>query len=108
MAIVDADYKLICVNVGAYGKNSDGSIFSDSNIGKALMSNTFNVPENKYLPGTEITAPHVIIGDEAFPSRTYLMRPYPKPQLCVQRKNIFNERLFRARKVVENAFGILS
>ncbi|KAL0868285.1 hypothetical protein ABMA27_007815 [Loxostege sticticalis] len=88
MAIVDADYKFICVDVGAYGKNSDG--------------------ESTNLPGTEITAPYVIIGDEAFPLTTYLMRPYPKPQLGDQRKKIFNDRLSRARKVVENAFGILS
>lgn len=108
MAIVDADYKFICVDVGAYGKNSDGGIFSNSNIGKALISNTFNVPESTNLPGTKITAPYVIIGDEAFPLTTYLMRPYPKPQLGDQRKNIFNDRLSRARKVVENAFGILS
>ncbi|CAG5016035.1 unnamed protein product [Parnassius apollo] len=72
------------------------------------MSNTFNIPESKYLPGTEITAPHVIIGDEAFPLRTYLMRPYPKSQLCDQRKSTFNDRLSHARKVVENAFGILA
>lgn len=108
MAIVDADYKFICVDVGAYGKNSDGGIFSNSNIGKALQSNTFNVPENKNLPGTDISAPHVIIGDEAFPLKTYLMRPYPKPQLSDQRKLKFNDRLSRARKVVENAFGILA
>nr|CAI5838182.1 unnamed protein product [Callosobruchus analis] len=25
MAIVDADYKSICVDIGAYGKNSDGA-----------------------------------------------------------------------------------
>ncbi|CAH2088855.1 unnamed protein product [Euphydryas editha] len=82
MAIVDADYKFICVDVGAYGKNSDGGIFSNSNIGKALISNIFNVPESTNLPGTEITAPYVIIGDEAFPLT--LMRPYPKPQLGIQ------------------------
>ena len=52
--------------------------------------------------------PHVIIGDEAFPLKTYLMRLYPKPQLQVERKQIFNDRLSRARKVVENIFGILA
>lgn len=108
MAIVDADYKFICLDVGAYGKNSDEDIFSNSTIGKALISNTFNVPESTNLPGTEITAPYVIIRDEAFPLTTYIMKPYPKHQLGDQRKNIFNDRLSRARKVVENSFWILS
>ncbi|XP_023228048.1 protein ALP1-like [Centruroides sculpturatus] len=108
MAIVDANYKFICVDIGAYGKNSDGGIFSNSIIGKALPADTLNVPEEKYLPGTEILMPHVIIGDEAFPLKTYLMRPYPQPQTHVQCKRNFNDRLSRARKVVENTFGQLA
>lgn len=108
MAIVDANYKFICVDIGAYGKNSDGGIFSNSTIGKALAANTLNIPEEKYLPGTETLMPHAIIGDEAFPLKTYLMRPYPQPQIHVQCKRNFNERLSRARKVVENAFGQLA
>jgi len=39
MAIVDANYKFIRVNVGTYGRSSDGGIFSNSNIGKALAAN---------------------------------------------------------------------
>lgn len=83
-------------------------IFSNSNIGKALLSNTFSAPGNKILPGTDISAPHLIIGDKAFHLKTYPMRPYPKPQLCNLRKNKFNYRVSRARKVFDNAFGILA
>lgn len=36
------------------------------------------------------------------------MRPYPKPQLGDQRKNIFNDRLSRARKVVEDIIASYS
>lgn len=108
MAIVDANYKFICVDVGAYGRSSDGGIFSNSNIGTAMAAKKLNVPEEKNLPGTEILMPHTIIGDEAFPLKTYLMRPYPQPQLHDQTNKIFNDRLSRARKVVENTFGQLS
>jgi hypothetical protein len=52
--------------------------------------------------------PHVIIGDEAFPLKTYLMRPYPGSQEADLIKSNFNKRLSRARKVVENAFAILA
>jgi len=45
LALVDADYKFIAIDVGAYGRNSDGGILSNSIIGKKLQSKTFNIPE---------------------------------------------------------------
>ena len=47
-----------------------------------------------------------IVGDKAFPLKPYLMRSYPAKQLT-DSSRIFNYRLSRARKVVENRFGIL-
>ncbi|KAL4714708.1 hypothetical protein ACJJTC_005198 [Scirpophaga incertulas] len=44
------------------------------------------------------------IGDEAFPLKTYLMRPYPGTQLDDESKKIYNYRHSRARRVSENAF----
>jgi hypothetical protein len=49
----------------------------------------------------------VIIGDEVFPLKTYLMKPYSYTQLSFEEK-VFNYRLSRDRRVVENAFGILA
>ena len=33
-AIVDANYKFLCIDIGAYGRNSDGGIFAHSSFGK--------------------------------------------------------------------------
>ena len=44
--------------------------------------------------------------DEIFPLKTYLMSPYPGSRLT-EAKAIYNYRHFRARRAIENAFGIL-
>lgn len=108
LALVDAHYNFITIDVGAYGKNSDGGILMHSKLGKMLETNNLNVPSSSTLPGTSCTAPFVILGDEAFPLKTYLLRPYPGKQLDNEKKRIYNYRHCRTRRVVENAFGILS
>lgn len=109
MAIVGPEYTFLCVDIGGYGKNSDGGIFEQSNMGKRFAANLMNVPEDKNLPGTNQLVPHVLIGDEAFPLKSTLMRPYPYRQSRTDiRKEKYNVRLCRARRVVENAFGILA
>jgi hypothetical protein len=48
----------------------------------------------------------VIVGDDAFPLKTYLMKQYLGANLAYDEK-IYNYRLSRARKISENGFGIL-
>jgi hypothetical protein len=61
---------------GSYGRNSDGGIFAHSKLGKYLETH-LGIPEDKQLPGILCLAPHVIMCDEAFPLKTYLLKPYP-------------------------------
>jgi hypothetical protein len=93
---------------GLYGINSDGRIFAHSELRKYLETN-LGIPEDKQLPGTSCLAPHVIVGDEAFPLQTFLLKPYPGSQSKgYNEKSISNYMLSRSRRVVENALGILS
>lgn len=109
LAIVDANYKFITIDVGAYGKNSDGRIFVESAIGRRLEEGTIIAPENSPLPGFHTPIPCVLIGDEAFGLSSSLMRPFPYRQSRDDsRLSNYNYRLCKARRVVENAFGILA
>ncbi|KAL4714309.1 hypothetical protein ACJJTC_009661 [Scirpophaga incertulas] len=108
LALVDADYKFVAIDAGSYGKEGDSNIYRKSIIGKKIERNDFNIPESKVLPGTNINLPHFMIGDEAFPLDTNMMKPYSRRSRLDRQKEVFNYRLCRARRVAENAFGLLS
>jgi hypothetical protein len=108
MAMADASYKFIIIDDGSYGKDSDGSILSNSNILKRLENKTLKLPYRKKLPNSNVTDPYNFITDEAFPLRTYIMRSYPRKLLNDENKSYFNYRLSRALMIVECAFGIVA
>jgi hypothetical protein len=105
LAMCDADYRFTIIDVGSPGRNSDGGVFNNSNFGKAIQNLSFPFPPDSVLPKSKVKLPNVIVADEAFPLRANIMRPYPSQSLSLQER-IFNYRLSRARRVIENAFGI--
>ncbi|XP_024294282.2 protein ALP1-like [Oncorhynchus tshawytscha] len=99
LAVVDAIYCFRVVDVGAYGKGSDGGTLRDSASGQALQDGTLDIPLPASLPGAEDLGPvpYVFVGDEAFSLRPNLMRPYAGRQLPLPKPvRIFNKRLSRA------------
>jgi len=105
LALVDANYKFLYVDIGCYGRSADGGVFSNSTLSKALANNSLNVPEPESFEGIP-NLPHVIVADDAFALKSYIMKPYAVRGLT-KAQRVFNYRLSRARRVVENAFGIL-
>ena len=66
-----------------------------------------NIPKEAQQLGTDHTFYFVIVAYDAFPPKDYILKPYNRNELTLE-KRIFNYRLSRARRVVENVFGILA
>ncbi|XP_049307355.1 uncharacterized protein LOC105223765 isoform X2 [Bactrocera dorsalis] len=105
--VADADKKFVTIEMGGRGKQSDDGTFSGSTLFRLLEADTLNVPLPQALPNSNTILPNFLIGDEAYPLKTYLLRPFPRRNLNAKTEN-FNYRLSIARKCIECAFGILT
>ena len=93
------------VDIGDSGQNSDGGVFSNSQMGDVFVKKQLHIPDAEALPGTQKKYLYVLVGDEAFQLQQNLIKSYPREVLGI-RERIFNYRLSRARHIIKNTFGI--
>ena len=108
MAIVDAEYRIIYADVGSQGRISDGGVFHNTKFYDKLIKGELNIPQPRSLLGGTIRSPFVLVADDAFALSHHLMKPFPGSHESGSIGRIFNYRLSRARRVVENVFGLLA
>lgn len=105
LTLVEGNKKFICVDIGQYGRASNGNVFGNSNIGKRLIRLSFGLPPDENVGDTCL--PYVC--GEVFPLKHYLMRSYPRSiRRLSGAERIFNYKLSRSRNTVENVFDILA
>ena len=107
LALVDGDYKFLCVDVWETGSSSDAQIFKHIDLRHRIEEGSIGFSYSKSL---RIGGPKVncfILEDDTFPIKLWLMRPYSSHGMDLK-KRVFNYRISRGRRVVENAFGILT
>lgn len=110
LAVCNANYEFTLVDVGEYGRQSDSGVYTSSNLGHAIDNNLLNIPTPRAIPGYHSNKmfPFTFVADEAFALKTFMMRPFPRRNVLDSSETIFNYRLSRARRVIENSFGILA
>ncbi|KMQ85553.1 nuclease harbi1-like protein [Lasius niger] len=100
LALVNAHYQFIYVNVGVNGRINDGGVFRESDLAKYINNprNPLNVPKDKPLPNMNQSVPFVILADTAFPLQNHILKPYPSRNLS-HNEQIFNYRLSRVQNI---------
>ena len=76
MALADADYKFLWLDIGPDGASSDAQIYNDSELKEALDNQTIGFPDPEPLPGDNRDMPFFFLGDDAFGLRPNLMKPF--------------------------------
>lgn len=107
MGVADANYKLMYFDVCRNGRFSDGDVCNRCTFGQALATNQLRLPPPKALPGRAKPVPYVLVVDDAFAMQPNIMKPYAQRGLIMIQR-VFNYRLSRARRIIENVFGIMS
>ena len=97
LGVADSESKLIFIGMGAFGKQSDGGTFSASTLYHFLEDFHSTLPKTASFEGSGAEMPFVILGDEAYPLMTYLMKPFAGKNLSCEER-VFNYRLLRARR----------
>ena len=104
----DASYNCTLVDIGQYGSTNDSSVLNNSEMAKAFEDGSIAIPGPDRLLGCSLPlVPDFLVSDEIFALKPWLLRPYPGKNIK-EDQIIFNYRLSRARRVIENCFGILA
>ncbi len=98
MALVDANYRFICIDVRSAGKNNVLMVFCNSGFGKEFMARSLDLPPDRNLPCVnDVKTPHVIVAEAAFQLQEHMMQPYSdrgwKGRLLTKSMHIFNYHL---------------
>ena len=106
-AMVDADYKFLWADVSGNGAASDAQVFNESELKRCVEDGTIGWPAPAPIPNNTEDMPFFMVGDDAFALRKTMMKPYSRMNM-EHEERIFNYRVSRARRAVENDFGVLA
>ena len=107
MGLVDADYNFLWAQVIANGSTSDCAVFNASPLREVLENGDIGFPDVEPLPNDDLNIPYFFVGDDAFPLRTWMMKPFSHRNMKNDER-IFNYRLSQVHRIMENGFGILA
>ena len=86
------------MDIGDAGRQSDGGVYSSSNLGQAINQIILKFSEPATIDNYNTTKkfPYFFVADEAFASKPFMLRSYPRWNEVNIQEFIFNYTLSRA------------
>jgi hypothetical protein len=103
----DSKNRFIFIDIGAFVKQIYGGTCSGSTLYHFLGDSETNLLKSASFEGNGAEMSFVILGDKAYPLKTYIMKPVARKEMSCEER-IFNCTLSQARRCFECAFGILT
>ena len=100
----NARYEFNVVDIGDASRQSDGGVYKNSNLSHAIDNNTINRAPPSPINVYDKLYP-IFVADDAFQMKPFMLKPFARVDADVKNK-IFNYRLYHARRVIENCFGM--
>ena len=101
MAVVDADYKLMWIDIGGFASQSDAQIYNQSELKECLQDGSIGHPPPCPLPNDIQDFPYFLLGD------AHTSQNHNSGHHLTGEDMIANYRISRARGLVKNAYGIM-
>ena len=101
LGLVDPKYCFIWASVGVPGNTHGSTLLQSTSLWEKIAAGSILPQSVLEIEGQAI--PPLILGDGAFPMRTWIIKPYGDAILSEQ-KRYLNYRLSRARMVTEGTF----
>ena len=105
MGFIGQNKRFMWAAVGAAGSTLDSRLLKNCNI-YSDINNGLVFPNNSLSLSSYGEIPIATVGDSAFPSSPWLLKPYNEGTR-VPKQRYFNKRLCSARVVSEHAYGML-
>ena len=101
--VVDSSQLYLSVSTGYPGSMHDARVLRLTELFDAAENEDFLMEPTLDVNGTVIRP--LIVGDSAYPLKTWLLRPFKDNGTLDQHQRYFNKQLSKARVVSEHAFG---
>ena len=86
LPIAGPDYKCYYADIGSNGQMNDSGVWNSPDLRRKIEDNCFNIPAPTLLPLGYIRILYVFEGDDAFPLKSYMLKPYPQTDLTPNKR----------------------